>query len=66
MVGTTGDPATPYEWAQALAQELDSGRLLTWRGEGHTAYTRGSQCVDDVDGYLLDGVLPGEGATCQR
>jgi pimeloyl-ACP methyl ester carboxylesterase len=65
VVGTTGDPATPYVWAQALASELSSGRLLTWRGEGHTAYRRESACVDAaVDGYLLDGVLPGEGATC--
>ena len=65
VVGTTGDPATPYAWAQALADELSSGRLLTWEGEGHTAYARGSQCVDAaVDGWLLGGVLPGEGATC--
>jgi pimeloyl-ACP methyl ester carboxylesterase len=65
VVGTTGDPATPYSWAQELAAQLTSGRLLTWQGEGHTAYRRGSACVDGaVDGYLLDGVLPGEGATC--
>jgi pimeloyl-ACP methyl ester carboxylesterase len=67
VVGTTGDPATPYEWSVALAEQLESGRLLTWEGEGHTAYARGSRCVDAaVDGYLLDGVLPGEGATCAR
>jgi pimeloyl-ACP methyl ester carboxylesterase len=66
VVGTTGDPATPYPWAQALADELDAGRLLTWEGEGHTAYLRGSACVDAaVDAYLVDGVLPGEGATCR-
>jgi pimeloyl-ACP methyl ester carboxylesterase len=66
VVGTTGDPATPYPWAQALARELAAGRLLTWEGEGHTAYLRGSGCVDAaVDGYLVDGVLPGEGATCR-
>jgi len=65
VVGTTGDPATPYPWAEALADQLDSGRLLTWDGEGHTAYMRGSACVDAaVDGYLVDGVLPGDGATC--
>jgi len=65
VVGTTGDPATPYPWSEALASQLESGRLLTWEGEGHTAYARGSDCVDSaVDGYLLDGVLPGEGATC--
>ena len=65
VVGTTNDPATPYVWAQSLASQLASARLLTWRGEGHTAYRRGSGCVDGaVDDYLLSGVLPGQDATC--
>lgn len=65
VVGTTNDPATPYVWAQSLASQLSSARLLTYRGEGHTAYRRGSACVDGaVDGYLLSGVLPGQDATC--
>lgn len=65
VVGTTGDPVTPYPWAQALADQLDAARLLTYDGEGHTAYRRGSRCVDNaVDAYLIAGVLPGEGATC--
>ena len=64
VVGTTGDPVTPYPWSVALADQLDAA-LLTWEGEGHTAYRRGSRCIDAaVDRYLLDGVLPGEGATC--
>ena len=66
VVGTTGDPATPYAWAEALAAQLHGARLLTWEGEGHTAYVRGSPCVDAaVDAYLVHGVLPGEGATCR-
>jgi pimeloyl-ACP methyl ester carboxylesterase len=65
VVGTTGDPATPYAWARALADQLDAARLLTYSGEGHTAYMRGSACIDAaVDAYLIDGVLPGDGATC--
>ena len=55
VVGTTRDPATPYSWAQALTRELDSGVLLTYDGDGHTAYERGSACVDRiVDAYLID------------
>lgn len=66
VVGTTGDPATPYEWAESLADQLESGRLLTYDGEGHTAFGRGSRCVDDtVESYLVDGVLVGEGGVCQ-
>ncbi|MHB1614543.1 MAG: alpha/beta hydrolase [Actinomycetes bacterium] len=65
VVGTTGDPATPYPWAKALAAQLDSGRLLTYVGNGHTAYRRGSSCVDAaVDTYLLAGTLPAVGTTC--
>ena len=65
VVGTTGDPATPYEWAVALADQLVSAELLTWEGEGHTAYGRGGPCVSDVvETYLLQGELPAGGASC--
>ena len=65
VVGTTRDPATPYRWARGLAGQLDSARLLTYEGDGHTAYQRGSKCVDDaIDTYLLDGRPPKDGTTC--
>jgi pimeloyl-ACP methyl ester carboxylesterase len=66
VVGTTGDPATPYEWAVSLAGQLSSGVLVTRVGEGHTGYRQGSSCVDDiVDAYLLDGVVPDSDVTCE-
>jgi pimeloyl-ACP methyl ester carboxylesterase len=66
VVGTTRDPATPYAWAQGLASQLP-GRLLTYEGDGHTAYGFGrSRCVDDqVDAYLLSLTLPKAGMTCR-
>jgi len=65
VVGTTGDPATPYPWAESLAGQLPGSRLLTWKGEGHTAYGRSNSCVSDaVDAYLSDGTLPAEGTSC--
>ena len=65
VVGTTGDPATPYAWAQALAEQLESGQLLTWEGDGHTAYGRSNDCVKKaVDTYLLNGTMPDKGLTC--
>ena len=65
VVGTTGDPATPYAWSQAMADQLESGRLLTWEGNGHTAYGRAGACVQKaVDTYLTSGTLPKEGLTC--
>ncbi|MFG3254291.1 alpha/beta hydrolase [Streptomyces sp. NPDC048172] len=65
VVGTTRDPATPYRWARGLAGQLDSARLLTYEGDGHTAYQRGSKCVDEaIDAYLLDNRPPKDGTTC--
>ena len=65
VIGTTNDPATPYVWAQGLAKTLDSGVLVTWEGEGHTAYGRSNACVSDaVDAYLVEGTVPEDGLTC--
>ncbi|EPJ42160.1 putative Carboxylesterase A [Streptomyces afghaniensis 772] len=67
VVGNTGDPATPYEGARRMADELGKGVgvMLTWRGEGHGAYGSGSDCVDStVDAYLLDGSVPKDGKVC--
>ncbi|MFF6862814.1 alpha/beta hydrolase [Streptomyces ardesiacus] len=65
VVGTTRDPATPYRWAQALAGQLSSGRLLTYEGDGHTAYGRGSACIDSaINTYLLTGTAPEDGKRC--
>jgi pimeloyl-ACP methyl ester carboxylesterase len=65
VVGTTRDPATPYAWAENLASELSSGVLLTWDGDGHTAYFRGSSCIDSaVDDYLINGEVPKDGLRC--
>lgn len=66
VVGTTRDPATPYAWSVAVARSLEAGRLLTYVGDGHTAYNRGSGCIDEaVDRYLLSGRLPPEGTRCR-
>jgi pimeloyl-ACP methyl ester carboxylesterase len=65
VVGNTNDPATPYAQAQSLAKELDSGHLLTYVGQGHTAYGHGHACIDQaVDEYLVDRKLPAEGERC--
>ncbi|MFT4231330.1 MAG: alpha/beta hydrolase, partial [Leucobacter sp.] len=64
VVGTTGDPATPYRWAESLAGQLESGVLVTYQGEGHTAYGENA-CVNAVvDAYLLTGAVPAEDPRC--
>ncbi|MFE9776276.1 alpha/beta hydrolase [Streptomyces sp. NPDC005931] len=67
VVGNTGDPATPYEGARRMADELGEGVgvVLTWKGEGHGAYGSGSDCVDSaVNAYVLKGTVPRDGKVC--
>jgi pimeloyl-ACP methyl ester carboxylesterase len=65
VVGTTNDPATPYAQAVSLSQQLSSGVLVTYDGEGHTIYAQGVACVDDtVDAYFLEGTVPAADPMC--
>ncbi|MFF6884904.1 alpha/beta fold hydrolase [Streptomyces sp. NPDC012421] len=66
VVGTTGDPATPYEGAERMAEELGDGVgiLVTNKGEGHGAYGTSACVTRTVDAYLLDGKVPAYGTTC--
>jgi pimeloyl-ACP methyl ester carboxylesterase len=64
VVGTTGDPATPYENTASLASMLGTGHVLTWEGEGHTAYPSTPCIVNAVDAYLIDLTVPKEGLRC--
>jgi pimeloyl-ACP methyl ester carboxylesterase len=66
IVGTTYDPATPYAWAKALTRQLPTSTLLTYQGDGHTAFGGSSRCVDDaVTSYLLTGTPPAAGTVCR-
>ena len=65
VVGTTRDPATPYDWAVHLADQLESGVLVSRDGDGHTGYNEGNDCVDSaVEDYLIDGTVPKDGLSC--
>ena len=66
VVATTHDPSTPYAGGVEVSKELDSATLLTYDGDGHTAYHRGSSCIDAaVDAYLIHGTVPAAGTTCK-
>lgn len=65
VIGTTNDPATPYKWAKSLASELENGHLITYHGEGHTAYNKSNSCVDDaVDDFFVNGTVPAADPDC--
>jgi pimeloyl-ACP methyl ester carboxylesterase len=65
LVGTRGDPATPYRWTLETAERLGSAAVvLDNKGEGHTGYAS-SKCVHrKVDDFLLYGSLPAGGSSC--
>ncbi|MDX3852525.1 alpha/beta hydrolase [Streptomyces sp. AK02-01A] len=67
IIGNTGDPATPYAGAKAMANALGKGVgvEITYRGQGHGAYNSGNACVQDaVNGYLLNDKVPAAGTVC--
>ncbi|MGW3679992.1 alpha/beta hydrolase [Streptomyces prasinus] len=65
LVGTRGDPATPYRWTVETAERLGpSAVVLDNRAEGHTGYGS-SDCVHRaIDDFLLYGTLPPSGSSC--
>jgi pimeloyl-ACP methyl ester carboxylesterase len=64
VVGTKGDPATPYEQTPKLAGMLGVGVVLTWEGEGHTAYPETRCITTAVNKYLLTATPPAAGTSC--
>ena len=65
VIGTTRDPATPYNWATEVTAKFPSAFLITADGDGHTGHGRGSTCVDSaVDTFLLAGELPARPLRC--
>ncbi|MFI2642219.1 alpha/beta hydrolase [Streptomyces sp. NPDC018610] len=65
LVGTRGDPATPYRWTVETARRLGSPAVvLDNRGDGHTGYGSSSCVHRKVDDFLLYGSLPPDGSSC--
>jgi len=64
VVGTTGDPATPYAQTAKLANMLGTGHVVTWDGEGHTAYPQTTCIRSTIDAYLINLNVPAAGTTC--
>lgn len=65
VIGTTRDPATPYDWAVGLHKIFTTSKLISLDADGHTGQGRGSACVDNaVDSYLLKGLTPSKNLFC--
>ncbi|MER7825364.1 alpha/beta hydrolase [Streptomyces sp. NPDC096097] len=64
LVGTRGDPATPYEWTEETAERLGSAVIVDHKGEGHTGFAS-SPCVREyINEFLLYGRLPSGTRAC--
>jgi pimeloyl-ACP methyl ester carboxylesterase len=64
IVGTTGDPATPYAYARHMHAALTSSRLITLHSSGHLGYDQ-SPCVQQkVLRYLVQDQVPAHDSTC--
>ena len=64
VIGTVHDPATPFAATGVLAKALGSGVVLTWNGEGHTAYPKTKCITSKVDSYLVTARPPAAGDSC--
>lgn len=64
VIGATGDPNTPYQWAQSLSSQLESAHLLSVDVNWHTTvgvFPCPTQVASD---YLMTGALPRPGMVC--
>ena len=64
VIGTTGDPATPYSQAEAVAHDLTAGLLVTLDGRGHTSGGNSSCVASIVRRYLVDLQAPPPDSLC--
>ncbi|MFI8770178.1 alpha/beta hydrolase [Streptomyces sp. R-07] len=66
VVGTAGDPATPYDEAVSLARQFPGGMLLSFEASGHTGYGRDACVGEKVEAYLVSLTKVRPGTTCAQ
>jgi pimeloyl-ACP methyl ester carboxylesterase len=65
VIGTTNDPATPFESSQRMARALEGGIFVKVVGNGHTGYAQ-SECAQAiVDRFFIEGRPPAADQSCQ-
>ncbi len=65
VIGTTGDPATPFQSTIRMADTLEDGRLVIVEADQHTGYGVNRCVVDVVNDYLIDLEAPDNGTECR-
>jgi pimeloyl-ACP methyl ester carboxylesterase len=65
FIGTTNDPATPYEWSKNTLTHFPASRLITFNGDGHTVFGNGERCVDSaVTELFVENIFPQDNKEC--
>ena len=64
VIGTTGDPATPFDSTVRMSNTLEDGRLVIVEADQHTGYGVNRCVVDVVNDYLIDLVAPADETEC--
>jgi pimeloyl-ACP methyl ester carboxylesterase len=61
VLGSTADPATPYQQGVDVSERLEEGYLMSQAGGPHVIFGRGNPCPDDsVTAFILNGTPPEE------
>jgi pimeloyl-ACP methyl ester carboxylesterase len=64
VIGTTGDPATPFDATRTMSDELEDARLVVVTANQHTGYGVNDCVIDVVNKYLIDLEPPADETTC--
>lgn len=65
VIGTTGDPSTPFDSTVLMSDTLEDGRLVIVEADQHTGYGVNRCVVDVVNDYLIDLEAPDDETECR-
>lgn len=65
VIGTTGDPATPFDSTVRMSNRLEDGRLVVVEADRHTGYGVNRCVVEVVNRYLIDLEAPDDETECR-
>ena len=65
VIGTTGDPATPFQSTVNMSNTLEDGRLVIVEADQHTGYGVNRCVIDVVNDYLIDLKPPADETECR-
>ena len=65
VIGTTGDPATPFDSTVRMSNTLEDGRLVIVEADQHTGYGVNRCVIDVVNDALIDLKPPVDETECR-